>query len=144
MTTSLQIDFIVEDSIKAAEIYEKVFGAEILEVTSEEKGLNEALFNIFGARFHILDENEEDEMEGPVKDEPNPMWCNFLVENLEEIFNKAEQENFKVIEEITVIEEYGILTAVIRDPFGYEWVLNELLEEESSESCCTIAEDEME
>ena len=53
----VEIDMVVTDSLKALELYEKVFDIERLEVTDFPKGENEAVFSLYGVRFHMLDEN---------------------------------------------------------------------------------------
>ena len=56
----VEIDMIVSDSVKALELYEKIFAEiERIEVTSLPEGENEAVFSLYGVRFHMLDENEE-------------------------------------------------------------------------------------
>lgn len=55
----VEIDFVVSDSIKALETYEKIFDIQRVEVSNYERGLNEVIFTMYGTRFHMLDENPE-------------------------------------------------------------------------------------
>ena len=51
----IEIDLVIEDSVRAFGLYETVFGAEKVEVTAYRRGLNEAIFTLHGTRFHLLD-----------------------------------------------------------------------------------------
>ena len=57
--TGVEIDMVVEDSLSALELYEKIFDVERVEVTTFPKGQNEAVFTLYGVRFHMLDENPD-------------------------------------------------------------------------------------
>ena len=48
----VEIDMIVSDSLKALELYEKVFDIERIEVTNFPKCENEVVFSLYGVRFH--------------------------------------------------------------------------------------------
>ena len=55
--TGVEIDMVVTDSLKALELYEKIFEIERVEVSDFPKGENEVVFTLYGVRFHLLDEN---------------------------------------------------------------------------------------
>ncbi len=59
MIKGTEIDFIVSDSLKALALYKKVFEIEVVEATEYPVGMNEAVFQLYGTRFHMLDANEE-------------------------------------------------------------------------------------
>jgi PhnB protein len=134
---------IIEDSLFAFKTYEKVFKAEKIEATSYEKGLNEVVFTIMDTRFHMLDENKEYGIYAPIKDKTNSMWCNLLVEDIEDIFNKSKEEKFEIIQPLTELEDFGVINAVISDPFGYQWMLHQIVKEVSFEERCKIIEEHM-
>ncbi len=52
-----EINMVVEDSLRALELYEQIFEIERVEVSNFPKGQNEVVFNLYGLRFHMLDEN---------------------------------------------------------------------------------------
>ncbi|MCL2115205.1 MAG: hypothetical protein FWH29_03170 [Methanobrevibacter sp.] len=131
MKTGVEIDMIVKDSLSAFKLYEKVFNAKIIEATSYEKGLNEVIFSMLDARFHMLDENKEYGLYAPSKDKPNSMWCNLLVEDIEDIFNKSKKEGFTIIQPLTELKEFGVINAIVSDPYGYHWMLHQIVEEVS-------------
>jgi len=143
MKTYVEINMIVKDSLDAFKLYEKVFKAEKIEATSYEKGLNEVVFSIFHTRFHLLDENKEYGLYAPTKDKTNTMWCNLLVEDIESIFNKSKKEGFYIIQPLTELEKFGIINAIITDPFDYQWMLHQTVKEVSFKERCKILEEHM-
>lgn len=57
---AIEVNMVVPDSLRALELYEKIFeGIERIEVTDLEGGQNEVVFNLYGMRIHLLDENPE-------------------------------------------------------------------------------------
>jgi uncharacterized glyoxalase superfamily protein PhnB len=131
--TGVEIDMVVSDSVKAFELYKRVFGAERVEVTAYEKGLNEAIFTIYGTRFHLLDENPEYQLFAPKEGERKPMWMNVLVLDIKATFEKAVESGFNEIQPVTEIPEMGVSNAVCSDPFGYVWMLHQIHREVSFE-----------
>jgi uncharacterized glyoxalase superfamily protein PhnB len=131
--TGVEIDMVVSDSVKAFELYKRVFGAERVEVTAYEKGLNEAIFTIYGTRFHLLDENPEYQLFAPKEGERKPMWMNVLVPDIKATFEKAVESGFNEIQPVTEIPEMGVSNAVCSDPFGYVWMLHQIHREVSFE-----------
>lgn len=121
---SVEIDFVVKNSLEAIEKYNKVFEINIIEKTNLDQGLNEVIFEIFGSRFHILDENLEYQIVAPKENENMPVCFNITVENIEEIVKNAEVENFTVISPIKEIFK-NIKNAVLKDPYGYIWIIHQ-------------------
>ena len=122
----VEIDMVVSDSVKALELYERVFGVERVEITAYEKGLNEAVFTLFGTRFHLLDENQEYGLLAPKEGERKPMWLNVLVPDIMAVFGKAVEYGCAEIQPITEMPEMGASNAIISDPFGYMWMLHQI------------------
>ncbi len=60
----------VTDSLKALELYEKIFEVERIEVTDFPKGENKVVFSLYGVRFHMLDENLQFQMIAPKPSDP--------------------------------------------------------------------------
>lgn len=129
----VEIDMVVFDSVKALELYELVFGAERVEVTAYERGLNEAVFTLFGTRFHLLDENHEYQLFAPKKGEGKPIWLNLMVDDLKKTFEKAAAAGFLVIQDIVEMPEMGVSNAMVADPFGHLWMLHQIHREVSFE-----------
>ena len=129
----VEIDMIVKDSLKALELYEKIFEIERVEVTNFPKGENEVVFTLYGVRFHMLDENPKFGLIAPVPDKPNPIWFNILVPDIKETFSKAINAGCTVVQPITEIPEYGVSNAIFNDSFGYQWMLHQVHKEVSFE-----------
>lgn len=126
--TGVEFDFVVTDSQAAAAFYQSVFGqaVEILQLTDYERGLNEAIFNLFGTRFHLLDENPDYGLKAPREGSDQSVWVNLMVEDLEGIWQKAISGGAIQIQEVTAIEELGIMNASFQDPFGHVWLIHQI------------------
>ncbi|NLO97239.1 MAG: VOC family protein [Peptococcaceae bacterium] len=122
----VEIDMIVEDSLKALELYEKIFEIERVEVTNFPKGENEVIFTLYGVRFHMLDENPEFGLKAPSRDEPKSIWFNILVPNIKETFSKAIKAGCTELQPVTEIPDYGVSNAIFSDSFGYIWMLHQV------------------
>ena len=128
-----EIDFVVQDSLKALELYEKIFEIERIEVTDFPKGENEVIFSLYNVRFHMLDENPDFEMIAPKPGDPKPMWFNIMVPEIEKTLSKAINEGCTQIQPVTEMKEMGVSNAIFIDPFGYLWMLHQVHEEVSFE-----------
>ena len=131
--TGVEIDFVVTDCIAALELYESIFEAQRIEVTELEKGHNEAVFTIYGARIHMLDENPDFQLVAPKDGDPKPMWLNVLVPDIEDTFNKAISLGCTEVMPITKMEAMGATNAMFKDTFGYLWLLHQIHREVSFE-----------
>lgn len=143
MITGVEIDMIVTDSLKALELYEGIFDVQRVEVTGYARGQNEAVFTIYGTRFHILDENPEYQMVAPKPGDPKPMWINILVPDIRETYRKAMEAGCTEIQPVTEMEQMGGINAMFADPFGYLWMLHQIVREVSFEERCRILEEQM-
>lgn len=97
----VEIDMVVADSLKALELYEKIFDIERLEVSNFPKGENEVVFNLYGVRFHMLDENPKFGLKAPEPDRPNTIWFNVAVPDIRETFEKAMKAGCTKIQPVT-------------------------------------------
>jgi PhnB protein len=122
----VEIDMVVSDSLQALELYEKIFDIERIEVSDLPKGENEAVFTLYGVRFHMLDENPEFGLVGPKPDKANTIWFNIAVLDIKETFAKAMNAGCTEVQPVTEVVDYGISNAIFRDPFGYEWMLMQI------------------
>lgn len=143
MITGVEIDFVVQDSLKALELYESIFEVQRVEVSGYERGLNEAVFTMYGTRFHMLDENPEYMLVAPKEGDPQPMWLNVAVPDIKDTYNKAIAAGCTEIQPLTEIEAMGITNAMFSDPFGYVWMLHQIHKEVSFEERCKFMEEQM-
>lgn len=122
----VEIDMVVTDSLKALELYEKIFEIERIEVTNLPRGQNEAVFSLYGTRFHMLDENPEFNLTAPKPDASKSVWFNVLVEDINSTFSKALSAGCSEIQPVVEMPEFGISNAIFSDTFGYVWMLHQI------------------
>ena len=136
--TRVEIDFVVTDSLKALELYESIFEVQQVEATAYETGLNEVVFTMYGARFHMLDENPAYQLVAPKPGDPKPMWINVAVPDIKSTYGKAMAAGCDEIQPITEMEAFGVSNAMFTDPFGYVWMIQQIHREVSFEERCRI------
>ena len=126
--TGSEINFVVKDSIEALTLYKLIFAdLEVVEATNFEKGKNEAVFNIYNGRYHMLDENPEYQLLAPREGHQNTIWFNiFLVADIQLVFSRALENGCTKIQDINHMEAMGASNAMFVDPFGYVWLLHEI------------------
>lgn len=122
----VEIDMVVTDSLKALELYERIFEIERVEVSDLPKGTNEAVFTLYGVRFHMLDENPEYELIAPSPGDPKTIWFNILVPDIKETYSKAIASGCTEIQAVTEMPDYGITNAMFADSYGYVWMLHQI------------------
>ncbi|MFC3418577.1 VOC family protein [Salinicoccus hispanicus] len=137
----VEIDMVVADSLKALELYERIFDIERIEVTDFSKGENEVVFSLYDVRFHMLDENEAFELNAPNLDDPKPIWFNIMVPDIEETFRKAMESGCTEVQEVIEMPDYGVSNAMFSDMFGYLWMLHEVHREVGFEERVKLWED---
>jgi PhnB protein len=128
-----EIDMVVSDSLKALELYERIFDIERVEVSNFPKGENEVIFTLYGVRFHMLDENPKFELKAPNPDEPKSVWFNILVPDIKDTFAKAISAGCIEVQPVIEQPDYGVSNAVFSDVFGYLWMLHQIHKEVSYE-----------
>lgn len=129
----VEFDMVVPDSRQALELYEKVFEVERMEVTDLSVGLNEAIFKMYGTRFHLLDENPEYHLVAPSEEHLQTQWCNIMVADIQDTYKKAMEAGCAEVQAITEIPEFGVSNAIFKDPFGYIWMLHQVHREVNPE-----------
>jgi uncharacterized glyoxalase superfamily protein PhnB len=142
--TGVEIDFCVRDVLKAFELYEKVFGAEAVEKTAFDRGMNECVFTIFGSRFHMLDESPENGLNAPKEGGSSSIWFNILVESIKPVYDKALELGFVVIMPLQNLSDYGVQNAMVQDPFGMVWMLHQIDRIVTFEERVKLAEEALE
>ncbi|WP_249872506.1 VOC family protein [Oceanobacillus saliphilus] len=129
----VEIDMVVTDSLKALELYEKVFNIERVEVSDLPRGENEVIFSLYGVRFHMLDENPEFELRAPSPDTPTTIWFNILVPDIKDTYSKAMSSGCTEVQPVTELPDYGVTNAIFVDSYGYQWMLHQVHREVSHE-----------
>jgi PhnB protein len=129
----VEIDMVVTDSLKALELYEKIFDLEREEVNSFSEGQNEVIFSLYGVRFHMLDENPSYELIAPKPGDPKPIWFNVMVPNVQQTYTRALEAGCQEIQPLTEVPDFGVSNAIFSDEFGYIWMLHQVHREVSQE-----------
>lgn len=122
----VEVDMVVTDSLKALELYESIFEIERVEVSNFPKGENEAVFTLYGVRFHMLDENPKFGLKAPSIDDPKTMWFNILVPDIKETYSKAISNGCIEVQSVNEMPDYGVSNATFNDPYGYHWMLHQI------------------
>ena len=122
----VEIDFIVEDSAKAFELYQTIFDVKKIEGNDFVKGQNAVVFDLYGTRFHMLDANPDYGMIAPSNDHTNSIWFNITVPDINTTFEKAIENECVVIQEIMDMPNMKAKTGMFKDEFGYIWQLHEV------------------
>lgn len=138
----IEIDMVVLDSLEAIDAYEKIFDIERVEVTNFKKGGNEAVFTMYGTRFHLLDENQEYQLIAPKKEDPKSMWINIVVPDIRKTYKNAMDLGCTEVQPVTEMSEMGVINAMFMDSFGYLWMLHQIEKEVSFEERCALFEEE--
>ncbi|MCM3381220.1 MerR family transcriptional regulator [Shouchella clausii] len=144
MFHGVEFDFVVKDSKAALEQYKAIFDVEVVEETNFKVGNNEAVFNIYGTRFHMLDENHEYQLFAPKEGDTQSFWFNIVVPDIKETYAKAIAANTKEIQPVTRIEKMGVSNAMFSDSNGYVWMLHEIHREVSFEERVDILSEDFE
>jgi uncharacterized glyoxalase superfamily protein PhnB len=142
--TGFEVDFVVPDVLEAFETYRRVFGAEAVEKTAFDLGSNEVVFTILETyRFHMLDENPKYGLVAPKEGQGGFVWFNLIVENIQNVFDKAEAAGFAVIQPVQELADFGVRNSMQKDPWGYVWMLHQVDREVSFEERVKILESQM-
>lgn len=139
--TGVEIDFVATDSLAALKLYEKIFPVERVEVTDLPRGQNEAVFTIYGVRFHMLDENPEFQLLAPKADAPQSIWFNVLVPDIRAVHQNAMDAGCSEIQPVTEMPAFGASNSLFADPFGYTWMLHQIHRMVSFEDRMKLFED---
>lgn len=126
MNNGVEINFVVPDSLAALKLYEQIFEVNRVEVSNLAVGENEAVFEIYGTRFHILDENPEFKLLAPKEDHPITMWINVTVPDIEKVYTDAIKAGCIEVQSVVELSNYGVSNASFIDPFGYHWMLHQV------------------
>ncbi|PYZ96357.1 MerR family transcriptional regulator [Alteribacter lacisalsi] len=140
----VEFNMVVKDSLKALNLYEKIFEVERMEVSDLPPGENEAVFKIYGVQFHMLDENPDFHLIAPTPDAPKTSWVNVTVPDINETYGKAMEAGCTEIQPVTELPDYGVSNAIFTDSFGYVWMLHQVHKEVSHQERIRLWEEKKE
>lgn len=124
-----EVNFVVKNALTSLDFYQKVFEVEEVEVGDFILGQNEVAIRVDNLYFRILDENPDFQMFAPTEESSVHSWFNIIVSDIEYSYAQAVAEGAKEIQAVKELPEMGIKNAVFKDPFGYVWLLHEVVQE---------------
>ncbi len=129
----LTLNMVVSSAMTAMEFYEKVFDGVRGDVFHfpDRMGVDEANIMVGGLDLRLMDENKDYDCYPPKKGEPDSIWLQLEVGNLDATLEKAKANGADIIQEPA--EFMGVKHAIIMDPFGYTWTINQVIREISFE-----------
>jgi len=126
MITGVEICKVVPSSVEALGLYEKIFDVERVEVSDFGVGKSEVVFNIYGARLHLLDENPAHMLIAPKDGDPISMWINVAVPDIQQVFDAAMEVGCAQVMPVNDMPAMGLMNAMFTDPFGHLWMLHQV------------------
>lgn len=137
-----EVGMVVADSLAALNLYEQVFEVERVEVTALPLGQNEAIFTLYGMRFHLLDATAEFGLIAPEPGALRSVWFNVVVSDIQDTYARALRAGCSEIQPVTEIPDYGVSNAIVADPFGYTWMLHQVHRQVSLEERVRLWEEQ--
>ena len=122
----VEIDFVVTDCHAALALYRNIFNVVPLEVTRLPKGQNEVIFTLYGAHFHMLDENPSFGMVAPSPASSSSVWFNVAVPDIHVVHRAAMKAGCVQVQPITEVGDFGVSNCTFKDPFGHMWMLHQV------------------
>ena len=131
----------VKDAAKALAFYGASFGAvERFRMPVPDGGVAHAEFMIGNSRIYISDESEE--WHAFAMPEGTTASCLFsiMTENCDRAYNRAIKAGAESLRE-PENQFWGMRSAIVKDPFGYRWSFNQMVEEVSPEELAKRAQE---
>ena len=130
----------VRDASSALTFYSEAFGAEeLFRLPTPEGGVAHAEFMIGNSRIYISDESAE--WHAFAMSEGTMASCLFsiVIEDCDRSFDRAIKAGAVSLSE-PLDQFWGTRSALIKDPFGYRWSLNQKIEDVSPEELARRAQ----
>ena len=133
MGNKLTLNMVVENAMEAMEFYERVFDAKRGDIFHfpDRKGENETNIIVGNVELRLMDENASYDCYPPKKGEVDSIWLQMIVDDMEAVLKRAVENGAVIGQEVS--EFMGTKNAVITDPFGYTWTINQIIREVSYE-----------
>lgn len=124
-----EVNIVVQNCAEAVKFYKETFNAEVQVLTNLPKGSNEALINIDKMQIHLFDENDGFKMFSPKTSDASYMWWHITVDDAELVWEKAMATGNTEVSKLNKLFDYGVLQGILFDPFGYNWIISQVLAE---------------
>jgi PhnB protein len=137
---TVSLSLTVKDTVQALEFYNRAFGAEeIFRMPDPAGGIAHAEFMVGDTRIYISDEAEAWHAFAMPPGTMASCLFSIMTENCDKVFQQAVGAGGKSLSE-PENNFWGSRSAIILDPFGYRWSLNQKIEEVSPEEVAKRAE----
>ena len=130
---TVSLSLTVKDAASALDFYSQAFGAEeLFRMPAPDGGVAHAEFIIGNTRIYISDEAEE--WHAFAMPEGTTASCLFSIatENCDSSYDRAIKAGGESLSQ-PMDFFWGTRTAIIKDPYGYRWALNQWIEDVSPE-----------
>ena len=142
-TTESTVSFslTVKDASSALNFYSEALGAEeLFRLPTPEGGVAHAEFMIGNTRIYISDEAAEWHAFAMPEGATASCLFSIVIEDCESSYNRAIKAGAESLSE-PMNHFWGTRTALIKDPFGYRWSFNQILENLSPEEIARRAQE---
>ena len=131
----------VKDASSALNFYSEAFGAaELYRIPTPEGGVAHAEFMIGNTRIYISDEAPEWHAFAIPEDSLASCLFSVMTEDCDRSYNRAIKAGAESLSE-PINHFWGTRSALVKDPFGYRWSLNQKVEEVSPEELARRAQE---
>lgn len=137
---TIALSLTVKDTASALNFYSEALGAvEVFRMPAPDGGVAHAEFMIGNARIYISDEAEE--WHAFAMPEGTTASCLFsiMTEDCDQAYNRAIKAGAESLSE-PENKFWGTRSALIKDPFGYRWSFNQMVEDISPEEMAKRAQ----
>ncbi|MBO0475051.1 hypothetical protein IGL98_000872 [Enterococcus sp. DIV0840] len=118
------LNLFVPDTEKAMTLYEKIFDAKKIELTTTDT-MKSGRFSIGESLFALADEQPENGGKSPLTLKDTPVCIQLICNNVEELVEKTLAAGCILEMPITVVPN-KFKVANIKDPFGFVWSISEV------------------
>jgi PhnB protein len=126
---TVSLSLTVKDSSRALAFYQQAFGAEeLFRMPSPEGGVAHAEFMIGNTRIYISDEYDDYHAWAMPAGATASCLFSILVEDCDAAHQRAVQAGAATLS-APADQFWGTRSAVLRDPYGYRWCLNQKIED---------------
>ena len=131
----------VKDASSALNFYSEAFGAaELYRIPTPEGGVAHAEFMIGNTRIYISDEAPEWHAFAIPEDSLASCLFSVMTEDCDRSYNRAIKAGAESLSE-PINHFWGTRSALVKDPFGYRWSLNQKVEEVSPKELARRAQE---
>ncbi|MCL2168519.1 MAG: VOC family protein [Defluviitaleaceae bacterium] len=126
MILGVEFCMVVTNSIAALELYEKIFEVDRVAVNDLGMGSSGVIFNIYNARFQLMDQNIENKFVSPKQSDSLSKWINVAVPDIQKTYDAAIAAGCEEIYPVAQTDDPKVKTATFGDEYGHMWMLHEI------------------